>query len=91
MKDLERKSHEEWLRMLRLFHLEYRKAWGDLSTVYNHLKGECFTEGIDLFSQVTGDWAKENDFRLHQGRFRLRRVSSWKGLSGTVLSAQGSG
>jgi len=63
---------------------------------FPYMRGSCKREGNRLFSRVSCDRIRENDFKLKVGRFRedirkefftVRAVRHWHRLPGEVVDA----
>ncbi|PKU41114.1 hypothetical protein llap_8584 [Limosa lapponica baueri] len=62
---------EDRLREFRLFSLEKRRLQGDLTVVFEYLKGAHMRDGEGLFIRECSDWMRSNGFKMEECRFRL--------------------
>ena len=62
---------EDRLKDLQMLSLEKGRLQGDLRAAFQYLKGSYMKEGNRLFIRISCDRARENRFKLKEGRFRL--------------------
>jgi len=93
---MEHFSCEDRLRELELFSLEKRRLRGDLTAIFQYLKGAYKKDGEGLFTKACRDRARGNGCRLKEGRctldtrkqfFTLRVVRHWHRLPREVVDA----
>jgi len=73
IRGLEHLFYKDRIKELGLFSLRREDSWGDLIMAFRYLKGDYKQEGNQLFMLVDSDRnrARENGFKLTEGRFRL--------------------
>ena len=71
IRGLENFPKEDRLRQLGLFSLEKRRLCGDLTEVFQYLKGAYRKAGEELFMRACSNKMRGKDFKLGEGRFKL--------------------
>jgi len=71
IRGLEHLYYEDRLRELGLFSLEKGRLQGDLTVVFQYLKGAYRKDGENIFRRTCCDRTRSNGFKLRKGRFRL--------------------
>ena len=67
IRGLEHLSYGERLTKPGLFSLKKRRVWGDLTVVFQYLKGVRKKEGECLLTRVDSDRTRGNGFKLRWG------------------------
>jgi len=68
---VEHLSYEDRLKQSGLFSLEKRILQGDLTAIFQYLKGAYKKAGEGLTTRAWSDRTRGNGFKLKEGRFRL--------------------
>jgi len=63
--------YEKRLIQLGLFSLEKIRLQGDLTVVFQYLKGDYRKDGEGLFTRPCSDRTVDNGFKMKEGRIRL--------------------
>ncbi|PKU41063.1 hypothetical protein llap_8638 [Limosa lapponica baueri] len=96
IRGLKHLSCEHRLRELRLFSLEKRQLWGDLTAAFQYLKGAYRRDAEGLFIKEYSDRTSGNGFKLEEDRFRsyarkkfftVRVVRHWNRLPREAVEA----
>lgn len=76
-------ENKDQLNELGRFSQEKKKPRGEFIALYNFLKGSCSEVKVILFYHVPSQRIRENDLKLHQGKFRLENnfsLKEWLGI-----------
>ncbi|KAG8122890.1 hypothetical protein E2320_018355 [Naja naja] len=93
---LETKTYEERLQELDMARLVKRRTRGDMTAVFQYLRGCHREEGVKPFSKAPVGQTRNNGWKLNKERFNLeirrnfltvRTINQWNSLPSEVVGA----